>query len=59
MVAAHRPQRTQYGVAAQRPEIGSMTDSQEGRLLDDVAYQDKIAQALGDAAARSFREQAG
>jgi N-acetylmuramoyl-L-alanine amidase len=41
------------------PEIGFMTNPEEDRLLNDPAYQAKIAQALADAAARFLRERAG
>jgi len=35
-----------------------MTNPQEDRLLNDAAYQDKIAQALADAAVRFLEERA-
>ncbi|MHB9149908.1 MAG: N-acetylmuramoyl-L-alanine amidase [Thermoleophilia bacterium] len=38
------------------PEIGFMTNSQEDRLLNDDAYQDKIAGALAEAALRFLEE---
>ena len=41
------------------PEIGFMTNRDEDRLLSDSAYQDKIAQALADAALRFLQERAG
>ncbi|HZK48490.1 MAG TPA: N-acetylmuramoyl-L-alanine amidase, partial [Thermoleophilia bacterium] len=41
------------------PEIGFMTNRDDDRLLSDSAYQDKIAQALADAALRFLQERAG
>lgn len=38
------------------PEIGFMTNSQEDRLLNDDAYQDKIADALAEATLRFLEE---